>query len=135
MKQVYHTETSNLTEEHFQQMLHDVPEFRRQHALSYRNRNDTILCLAAYQLLKQALGTEDNPIFYRNNLGTRACRFNNRIFMRGIACWCQLQLNRRNLSGERIAFLCFLWLPCKKNPQITLIFAGSFLNTEQTEMD
>jgi hypothetical protein len=28
-----------------------------------------------------------------------------------------------------------LWLPCKKNPQITLIFAGSFLNTEQTEMD
>jgi 4'-phosphopantetheinyl transferase len=69
MKQVYHIETSNLTEEHFQQMLHEVPEFRRQHALSYRNRNDTVLCLAAYQLLKQALGTEDNPIFYRNNFG------------------------------------------------------------------
>ncbi|MDR2705801.1 MAG: 4'-phosphopantetheinyl transferase superfamily protein [Planctomycetaceae bacterium] len=69
MKQVYHTEISHLTEEHFQQMLHEVPEFRRQHALSYRNRNDTILCLAAYQLLKQALGTKDNPVFYRNNFG------------------------------------------------------------------
>jgi hypothetical protein len=34
-----------------------------------------------------------------------------------------------------VSFCGCMWLPCKKNPQITLIFADSFVNAEQTEMD